>query len=117
MLFQRLSPFGTRQFPDRAEFPPGSLNTRAPGRDGARGVPRDAVGTSRPSQRLLAPSVPHPRDAGCVLHSSLGPARRKNLIVLSKRIVIGVGHATVQHLKLSLRVNVRLISRYMFIYL
>lgn len=32
--FNVLSPFGTHQFPDRAEFPPGSLNTRAPGRDG-----------------------------------------------------------------------------------
>lgn len=92
MLLQRLSPSGTHRFPNRAEFPPGSLNTRAPGRDGARGVPRDAVGTSRPSQGLLALSVPHPGDAGCVLHSKLGPARRKNLIVLSKRIVISIGH-------------------------
>ena len=52
-----------------------------------------------PPQRLLALSVARPRDAGCVLHNRLGPARRKNLLVLSKRVVISAGHTYISAFK------------------
>lgn len=59
----------------------------------ARGVPRDAVGTSEhlsPPQWLLMLSVPHLRYAACVLQNRLGPTRRKN--ILEGRVVVSVGH-------------------------
>lgn len=70
VLLQRVSPFGTQQFPDHAEFPCGSPNVCPPRRDVARTVPRDAVGTPRPSP--AAPGALCPSSQGCWL----GPAKQ-----------------------------------------
>lgn len=38
-------------------------------------------------------SVPHPRDAGCVLQNRLRPARKKKITSLRKRVITSFGHA------------------------